>query len=813
MSRSANDHPPLHPEHLHRRCDPEKFTFQTTSELEPLGATLGQDRALAAIEFAVGMPGDGYNLFVLGRAGSQKRAVVREFLASEAARQPAPSDWCYLNNFAEPHKPTAVELPPGRGSDLKQDMARLVEELKVAIPAAFESEHYRNRVAEISQEYEERHHDAVEALREEAEQENMSLVPTPHGFAIAPTRDGELLTDDHFEHLSEEDKQRVRQAIERITEKLREHLEQLPRWHKERRQRLKDLDREVTDLAVGQLIEQLKEGFADVEAVQVYLDQMREDVLANAQDFRPREERQVAILGMTPEPSLQRYAVNLIVDHASSEGAPIIYESHPSLPNLLGRVEHSSQFGTLTTDFSMIQPGALHRANGGYLVLDADRVLLEPFSWSALKRALFGREVRVESLGQFLSLVSTVTLEPEPIPLNVKIALVGERLLYYLLCEYDSDFGELFKVAADFEDRLDRTDETTELYARLIGTLADREALKPFARDAVARVIEHSARLLGDAEKLSTRLRDINDLLRESDYWAGKESSAAVSADHVQQAIDAQVHRLNRMHSQIKEEIQRRSILIDTDGARAGQVNGLSVYKLGSLMFGQPSRITATVRIGDGSVVDIERETELGGPIHSKGVLILTSYIGAKYLPRLPLSFSASLVFEQSYGGVEGDSASVAETCALLSALADLPVKQNLAVTGSLNQYGQVQVVGGVNEKIEGFFDICRARGLNGEQGVLLPADNVKHLMLRADVVQAAAAGQFHVYAIETIDQALSLLTGLEAGERQADGEYPRDTANHRVEQALMALAKLRQKFDQDKRQPAQESEAGGEDQ
>ena len=455
----------------------------------------------------------------------------------------------------------------------------------------------------------------------------------------------------------------------------------------------------------------------------------------------------------------------------------------------------------------MIQPGALHRANGGYLVLDADRVLLEPFSWSALKRALFGREIRVESLGQFLSLVSTVTLEPEPIPLNVKIALVGERLLYYLLCEYDSDFGELFKVAADFEDRLDRTEETSELYARLIGTLASREGLKPFTRDAVARVIEHSARLLGDAEKLSTRLRDINDLLRESDYWAGQESGTVVSADHVQQAIDAQVHRLGRMHAQIKEEIQRHSILIDTAGARPGQVNGLSVYKLGSLVFGQPSRITATVRMGDGKVMDIERETELGGPIHSKGVLILSSYIGAKYLPELPLSFSASLVFEQSYGGVEGDSASVAETCALLCALADLPIKQTLAVTGSLNQHGQVQVVGGVNEKIEGFFDICQARGLNGEQGVLLPADNVKHLMLRSDVVQAAAAGQFHVYAVETIDQALALLTGLESGERQADGHYPQGTVNHRVEQALMELAKLRQKFDQDKRRPARARE------
>src|SRR5690606_31087735 len=502
--------------------------------------------------------------------------------------------------------------------------------------------------------------------------------------------------------------------------------------------------------------------------------------------------------GPTPDIALRRYAVNVVVDHEGDGRAPIVYEQHPSLANLVGRIEHIAHFGALVTDFTMIRPGALHRANGGYLILDAERVLSEPFAWTALKRALFAKAIRIETAGEMMSLVSTVSLEPEPIPLDLKIVLIGERLIYYLLSELDPDFADLFKVAADFENRIDRTDENTRLYGRLIAALARRDQLLPLTADAVARVIEHGARLIGDSEKLTTRMRDIADLLREASFWAERDGAAIVERRHVQRAIDAQVRRLDRLREELQEEIQRNDLLIDTSGAKIGQINGLSVYGLGGFHFGQPTRITANVRIGDGQVVDIEREIELGGAIHSKGVLILSAYLGARYASETPQSRHASLAFEQSYGGVEGDSASVAETCALLSALAELPIKQSLAVTGSVDLHGRVQVIGGVNEKVEGFFETCKRRGLTGEHGVLIPKDNVKHLMLREEVVEAVRENRFHVYPISTIDDAITLMTGVPAGERNSRGKFPAGTVNYRVERRLQELAAKREELRQE---------------
>ena len=791
---------------LYRRCDPELFSFATTADApEPPGA-VGQQRALSALQFGVHMAGNRYNLFVMGRAGSHKHRIVQEFLDSIVADEGVPSDWCYVNNFQEDRKPIAIRLPAGKGIALKQDMERLIEELLEAIPAAFESEHYRNRVAEINQEYEDRHRAALEALQEEGQSKNVSLVPTPHGFAIAPTRANKLLSDEEFDRLPEEERERTNQAMADMTEKLRAHIEELPEWHKQRRDRIKALNREVTELAAGNPILELTRRYSEFPEIESFLEAVRNDVLANARDFQPQDER-ASVLGLTPDrAALRRYEVNVIVDHSSNGRPRIVYESNPSVQNLLGRIEHVSQFGALLTDFTMIRPGALHIANGGYLILDADRVLTQPFAWDFLKRALYEGDIRIESLGQQLGLISTVSLEPEAIPLDIKVILLGDRLIYYLLCELDSDFRELFKVAADFESRVNRTDENTRLYGELIGALARREHLRPLTREAVARVVEHSARLLGDAGKLSTQLRDITDLLSESDYWADQETSPEIDALHIEAAINAQIYRVDRLRSEMQEEIQRNSILIDTEGACIGQVNGLSVVELGGFAFGQPARITATVRIGDGKIVDIERETELGGPIHSKGVLILTSYLSTAYAPTTPLSFGASLVFEQSYGDIEGDSASVAETCALLSALSDLPIRQNLAVTGSVNQHGGVQVIGGVNEKIEGFFDTCETRGLTGNQGVLIPADNVKHLMLRPDVVDAARGGKFHVYPISTVNEAIALLTGVSAGDRDVAGAFPPDSINGRVERKLTDLARTRQKFDQGKKDSRRKS-------
>jgi len=806
----------LDPDALYRRCDPASLGFSTTDELDDPGLAVGQERAVEALDFGVRIRKDGFNVFVLGPSGSHRHAIVEEFLRNRAPTPPECPDWCYVHNFDDERKPIALKLPPGRGTALKTDMQRLVDELREAIPAAFESEHYRNSVAEIDQELEDRHSSALEALQQEARRENVSLMRTPHGFALAPIFNGELLSDAAFEKLPAAEQERIKQAMSAVSEKLRQHIEKLPEWQKERRERVKKLNREVTESVAGPAIAELQAKYAELPDVLRHLARVREDVLENAHLFRPPEPpmapQLVPMLGPgvarpmpTPDVALRRYAVNVVVDHGGDGRASIVYEQHPSLANLVGRIEYAAHFGALVTDFTMIRPGALHRANGGYLILDADRVLSEPFAWTALKRALLAKEIRIETAGEMLSLVSTVSLEPEPIPLDLKIVLIGERLIYYLLCELDPDFADLFKVAADFENRIDRTDENTRLYGRLIAALARRDKLLPLTADAVARVIEHGARLIGDSEKLTTRMRDVADLLREASFWAERDGSPVVERRHVRQAIDAQVRRLDRLREEIQEEIERNDLLIDTSGAKVGQINGLSVYGLGGFHFGQPTRITANVRIGDGQVVDIEREIELGGAIHSKGVLILSAYLGARYASDTPLSMHASLVFEQSYGGVEGDSASVAETCALLSALAELPIKQSLAVTGSVNQHGEVQVIGGVNEKIEGFFDTCKRRGLTGEHGVLIPKDNVKHLMLREDVVDAVRAGLFHVYPISTVDDAITLLTGVPAGTRNARGRFPPDTVNHRVEQRLQEFAAKREQMSQEilrKRRP-----------
>jgi lon-related putative ATP-dependent protease len=786
---------PLPPEALYRHCDPASLSFTSTTELADPGIAVGQARAVAALELGAGIGDEGFNVFVLGPSGSHRHIIVEELLRGRAPRQQPVTDWCYVNNFDDERKPLALSLPAGRGDALRRDMAKLTDELLEAIPAAFESEHYRNSIAEIDQELEDRHAAAMESLQEEGKRADVSLVRTPHGFAIAPIRGGELLDDEGFEQLPDEDQQRMKQSIASMSEKLRQHIELLPLWQKERRDRVKALNREVTELAAGRLIAQLQAAYGDFTEVTSFLNEVREDVLANARHFLPGDRPPPPAPAVAAHPVLGRYQVNVVAAHDGTT-APVVYEQNPSLKNLLGRVEHMAQLGALVTNFTMIRPGALHRANGGYLILDADRLLTEPFAWNALKRTLFAKELRIESAGELLSLVSTVSLEPQPIPLDLKVVLIGERLIYYLLSELDSDFAELFKVAADFENRIDRN-ENTALYGRLIGALARRKGLLPLTADAVARVIEHGARLIGDSEKLTTRIRDIADLLSESSHSAVQAGASLIDRTHVQHAIDAQIHRVDRLRNEFQEEIERKDLLIDTTGARVGQVNALTVLGLGSFSFGQPARITASVRIGDGQVLDIEREIELGGAIHSKGVLILSAYLGSRYATDFPLSVTASLVFEQSYGGVEGDSASVAETCALLSSLAEVPIKQALAVTGSVNQHGQVQVIGGVNEKIEGFFDTCSRLGLTGDQGVLIPRDNVKHLMLRHDVVEAVRQKRFHVYPITTVDDALSLLTGVPAGQRSVRGSFPRASVNYRVEQRLRDFAKKREEVSQ----------------
>ncbi len=796
---------PLPVESLYQRCDPASLDFTTTDDLADLDEIIGQDRALAAIRFGIGIKREGYNLFALGPPGAGKHTTLKRYLEETAAQAPVPDDWCYLFNFEMSHKPVAVRLPAGLGRQFRQDMAQLVADLKSAIPAAFESDDYRNRRQVIEEEFKQRQETAFDDLQNRAKDKGIALIRTPMGFGMAPVKDGEVLKPEEFETLSETERHRIEADIEDLQKQLQGIVQQIPSWAKDHGDRVRDLNREVSAYAVGHLIDAVRERYRDHAAIGDYLAAVRKDVGENVDSFLGQKaEGAQAVLagGGMPgaraggsQPSLGRYEVNLVIDNGEAKGAPVVFEDHPSHANLVGRIEHLSEMGALVTDFRLIKPGALHRANGGYLLLDARRLLMQPNGWEALKSALRGKEVRIESLGQAMSLVSTVSLDPAAIPLDLKVVLIGDRRLYYLLCQYEPDFSELFKVAADFDDEMDRHNGVTQQYARLVATVARREGLKPLDRDAVARVIEHSARLAGDNARLTSRIGSVADVMREADYWAGEATRKVVSAADIEQAIDAQIHRADRLRERSHEMIERDIMMISTDGAEVGQVNGLSVLSLGNFSFGRPSRITARVRMGGGEVIDIERKVELGGPLHSKGVLILAGYLGATFATDHPLSLGASLVFEQSYGGVDGDSASSTELYALLSALSGLPIRQSLAVTGSVNQLGEVQAIGGANEKIEGFFDVCRRKGLTGEQGVMIPAANVTHLMLRRDVVEACAEGRFQVFPVATIAEGIELLTGVPAGVRDADGAFPEGTVFHLVEQRLKALAEARKAF------------------
>ncbi len=798
--------PPLTSDRLIRRCDTGRFDFTTTAELDDLGEGIGQMRAIEAAHFGIGMRHAGYNLYVMGQPGSGKRTLIRQLLDQRKAEEAKPSDWCYVHNFGQPHKPRAICLPSGLGARLRDDMQQLVAELQAAIPAVFEGEDYRRRLAQIDEEYAERQSQAFGTVGDDAVKHGIVLLRTPNGFSFAPAKDDEVLAPDDYDKLPQEEKTRIEQEIGRLQEALEKTIRQVHQWRRERIERVRKLNEEAVLFAVGHLIDELRSAYADYPEVCSYLNEVQQNVIESIDEFRHPKEGLSGLAALTSElPNFSRFLVNLLVGRDEAAGAPVVYEDHPTYQNLLGRVEHVSQLGALITNFLLIKPGALHQANGGYLLLDALKLLSQPFSWEGLKRALSTRELRIESLGQMVSLVSTVSLEPEPIPLDVKVVLLGNRMLYYLLAQYDPEFGELFKVAADFEDEVERSADNDLLYARLIGTLARREKLRPFDREAVGRVIEHGARRAEDAHKLSTHVESLADLVRQADYWAAAEKREVVTRADVERAIAAQIRRSDRMRERSHEAILRGILHIDTAGEAVGQINGLSVFQLGDFTFAQPSRITANTRLGEGELVDIQREVKLGGAIHSKGVLILASFLATRYAAEQPLSLSASLVFEQTYGQVEGDSASLAELCVLLSSLADVPIRQALAVTGSVDQFGRVQAIGAVNDKIEGYFDVCSMRGLTGEQGVLIPASNVAHLMLRQDVVDAAAAGRFHVYAVETVDEALERLTGVPAGTPDEPGSL-----GQRVAQRLKHLAELRRSFARKSAADKPGREAGG---
>ncbi len=788
----------LRPEQLLTRCDLGVLDFETTDDLADDVDLVGQPRVLAAMQVGVEVDDRHYNVFAMGPTGTGKRHFVQRYLSEHAADRPVPSDLCYVNNFAEPNKPIALLLPAGRGAEFRRRMGELVDEVTTVLPAAFESEEYQARVHAVTEDLKKRSARRIEQLQERARERGVAMVQTPMGMAFTPLRNDEPLDQEQISQLDPAEQERLRADIAELQSELQRAMADMPRWERERRERIRELERDVSERAMHHLIEELRAAFADHAELLEHLEAVKRDLVENARHLMKAQEQQMedplkaaALQAQSGQesPFWRRYRVNVLIDRSEASGAPVVFEDHPTYQNLLGRIEHLTQLGALTTDFTLIRPGALHRANGGYLVLEALELMRQPFAWDGLKRALKSARLKTESPGQAYTLISTLSLEPEPVPLDVKVVLIGDPNLYQLLSRLDPEFFELFKVTADFDDRIDRTADHQRQFARLIATIVRRHGLRPFDRSAVGRLIEERARSAGDAERLSAHTASLADLLQESDYWARAAGHDVASARDVQRAIDERIYRADRLRARLLEEMLRETIYIDTAGSRVGQVNGLSVVGLGTFSFGVPTRITARVRMGKGEVLDIEREVELGGPLHSKGVLILASFLGSRYAVEDPFALSASLVFEQSYRGVEGDSASSAELYALLSAIAEVPVSQALATTGSVNQHGEIQPIGGVNEKIEGFFDLCRGRGLTGDQGVLIPAANVKHLALRADVIEAVSRGAFHVYPISTIDEGAELMMGLPMGERDAAGPYPPGTLGRRIEERLRAFS------------------------
>jgi len=764
---------------LYQRCDSDQFDFKSTAELDGLPTIIGQSRALDSVDFGVNIIGDGYNLFVMGSAGSGKYTLVKRFLDDHVKLREQGQDWGYLHNFSNPQKPWVVSLPAGQGRQLHHDIEKVIQHLLTDLPHVFDDEYYRGRMRSIDEAARKHRVRLFGILQQEADRQDIILLRMQDGsYAFAAKRDGEAMTSDEFEQLPVDQQEKTEDAIATLHEEMQHTLLELREWERDNQTKVTALNDEVATEVISRQIDKLKHAYPQVLRLQHYFDEMKKDLLENVDAFVKQEEETEEV-NPSPDNSLQRrYQINLIVDNSDTTGAPVVYENLPSHQSLLGCVENMAMMGALITDFSLIKAGALHRANGGYLILDVEQLLMQPYAWEGLKRALHAKEVRFDALEQMYNLVSTVSLEPEPMPLDLKVILLGDRNLYYRLYDLDPEFAELFKVVADFEEQMERTPENDLLYARLIGSTVQKEGLSHLDAGAVAKVIEQAARSIEDNSKFSLHLGWMTDLLRESSYWARKRQAKLVSREDVIQTLSSREQRVDRIRSDLYQHIKRNITRIDVMGEQIGQVNALSVFSVGELSFAQPSRLTANCRFGDGEILDIEREVELGGDLHSKGMLIMSGYLGSTYAKDKPLSMSASLVFEQSYGEVDGDSATVAELCALLSAIAQLPLNQSLAITGSMNQRGEVQAIGGANEKIEGFFDVCSIIGLTGQQGVIIPSSNVQHLMLRQDVIEAVAKGLFHIHAVETVDQALGLLSGISVGELDEEGEYPEASFN-----------------------------------
>lgn len=787
----------LQPEELRRRCDPTVFEVETTAECEPLDDVIGQERALRALELGLGIKDFRYNIYVAGSPGTGKNSIVQAFLKKISLKEPAPHDLCYVHNFDDPYCPKYILLPPGQGRKLAADMGDLIEKLRERIPAAYHSEEYRKKRQSLDEQFNELRTKVSQTVAQEAQRRGFLFQLSVLGFQATPLLDGQPLTEEAFAKLPERERQKIARHREELQQIVQEAMTQLEGIEEQRLKAIEELDRDIALYTIKPLIERLQTRYGNYSRVLEFLEDVEDDILQNIKEFAepssktPEREGQGVPLPTGMIDLFTRYKVNVLVDHSKTKGAPVVVQENATYTNLFGKIERRVQFGVMTADFTMIKPGSLHEANGGYLVLNADNLLKYWISWEALKIAIRCGRIQIEDPATMMGFTTTEGLKPEPVPLSVKVILIGSPELYYLLETADEDFPKLFAVKADFDDEMN----WDERYIKQLGPFVaarvkERPGLKHFHKTALARLAEYAAELTGDQKKLSARFSDLMTIVREASYWAERDGARFARAEHVEKAIEEKFYRNSLIEEKIHELILRGDILVDVTGERVGCVNGLSVLQLPDFSCGRPTRITATVCTGKEGVLDVEREAELSGKVHRKGVLILKGWLGEKFAVERPLSLSASITFEQSYSKIDGDSASSTELCALISALAGVPLKQGIAVTGSVNQKGEIQPIGSVNEKIDGFFKVCKAQGLTGEQGVIIPEQNVDNLMLRHEVIDAVQKRQFHIYAVKTVEEGLEILTGLKAGERGPDGEFPEGTIYARVEARLREIQK-----------------------
>ena len=788
---------PLPVEKLRNVCDANFLHCESTKDLVPLSEIVGQERAVRALKFGLGIKDHGFNMYVAGYPGTGRKTAVKNFVEAQAKLQPVPSDWCYVNNFGNQYEPKALRLPAGKGKEFREDMKNFIENAKTALPKAFESDDYIAKREATIKGLENQRKQLIDELSIKAQREGFVIQTTPIGILLIPVLDGKPLSEEEMLALPQKTKEKFSEKREALETEFRSTMRLLIDMERKIHEALKKLNKEVAVYALGNQLESLMEKYHGTVEVTVYLKEVENDILENLQQFirRGESEQQLpfAMPWMKEEP-YKKYEVNVIIDNSNITGAPVVVETNPTYHNLLGRTEKEAQFGALTTDFSMIRSGAIHRANGGYLIIPVEELLRNPFSYDGLKRDIRDAKMSIEEPEERYGFISVKTLKPQPIPLTAKIILIGTPDIYQLMFSLDPDFQELFKIKAEFDTTMPRTDEKVEQYGAFVCSLCDKEGLKHLDGSGLAKIVEFSSRIIEDQLKLSTQFSNIADIIRESNYYAAQDSMEFITGIHVKKAIEEKIYRSKLIQEKIQEMITRGFFLIDTVDQKVGQVNGLSVMGLGDFAFGTPSRVTASIGLGREGIMDIEREAKMGGPIHTKGVLILSGYLNDKYAKDRPLSLSARLTFEQNYGGVEGDSASSTELYSILSSLSGLPIKQHIAVTGSVNQKGEVQAIGGVNEKIEGFFEVCKAKGLTGQQGVMIPESNVQNLMLKEELVEAVKDGKFNVYSVKTIDEGIEVLTGIKAGQRRADDTYEEGTVNYLVDKQLREMAeKLRE--------------------